>query len=183
MLLYHHRVFDPDHPKSIDGYRRPTQKEAAAYFQVKQQTISDWHRHDIVLIEREKRAYSPVWPQLEKQLFEDFIQLRIQQRAVSTAWFRKRVKDIFRSSVSSEEQSRLFTFSNGWWASFRKRYNIIKRRVTKRATQQPEAYRDICGSFCKFIKRVQHNQQLSPLKQQLSPKMKLKISLIRPKAL
>jgi hypothetical protein len=73
MFLYHHRIFDPDHHKSIEGYRRPTQKEAAAYFQVKQQTISDWYRHDIISIEQEKRAYSPVWPQLEKQLFEDFI--------------------------------------------------------------------------------------------------------------
>ncbi|KAI8417266.1 hypothetical protein FOFC_03579 [Fusarium oxysporum] len=113
MFLYHHRIFDPDHHKSIEGYRRPTQKEAAAYFQVKQQTISDWYRHDIISIEQEKRAYSPVWPQLEKQLFEDFIQLRLQQRAVSTAWFRKRAKDIFTSSVSSEEQAVLFTFSNG----------------------------------------------------------------------
>ncbi|KAJ0135266.1 Peroxisomal targeting signal 2 receptor [Fusarium oxysporum f. sp. albedinis] len=113
MFLYHHRIFDPDHHKAIKGYRRPTQKEAAAYFQVKQQTISDWYRHDIISIKQEKRAYSPVWPQLEKQLFEDFIQLRLQQRAVSTAWFRKRAKDIFTSSVSSEEQAVLFTFSNG----------------------------------------------------------------------
>ncbi|KAJ0132999.1 Uncharacterized protein HZ326_23936 [Fusarium oxysporum f. sp. albedinis] len=181
MFLYHHRIFDPDHHKSIEGYRRPTQKEAAAYFQVKQQTISDWYRHDIISIEQEKRAYSPVWPQLEKQLFEDFIQLRLQQRAVSTAWFRKRAKDIFTSSVSSEEQAVLFTFSNGWWAGFRRRYNIIKRRVTKRATQQPEAYREICGSFCKFIKRVQHDQQLSPLKQQLSPKMDIENILDTPR--
>ncbi|WJG35637.1 uncharacterized protein FOBCDRAFT_186011 [Fusarium oxysporum Fo47] len=181
MFLYHHRIFDPDYHKSIEGYRRPTQKEAAAYFQVKQQTISDWYRHDIISIEQEKRAYSPVWPQLEKQLFEDFIQLRLQQRAVSTAWFRKRAKDIFTSSVSSEEQAVLFTFSNGWWAGFRRRYNIIKRRVTKRATQQPEAYREICGSFCKFIKRVQHDQQLSPLKQQLSPKMDIENILDTPR--
>ncbi|QKD57515.2 uncharacterized protein FOBCDRAFT_186614 [Fusarium oxysporum Fo47] len=181
MFLYHHRIFDPDHHKSIEGYRRPTQKEAAAYFQVKQQTISDWYRHDIISIEQEKRAYSPVWPQLEKQLFEDFIQLRLQQRAVSTAWFRKRAKDIFTSSVSSEEQAVLFTFSNGWWAGFRRRYNIIKRRVTKRATQQPEAYREICGSFCKFIKRVQHDQQLSSLKQQLSPKMDIENILDTPR--
>uniref|UniRef100_A0A0D2XSB0 HTH CENPB-type domain-containing protein n=1 Tax=Fusarium oxysporum (strain Fo5176) TaxID=660025 RepID=A0A0D2XSB0_FUSOF len=129
----------------------------------------------------EKRAYSPVWPQLEKQLFEDFIQLRLQQRAVSTAWFRKRAKDIFTSSVSSEEQAVLFTFSNGWWAGFRRRYNIIKRRVTKRATQQPEAYREICGSFGKFIKRVQHDQQLSPLKQQSSPKMDIENILDTPR--
>ncbi|KAI8416070.1 hypothetical protein FOFC_02379 [Fusarium oxysporum] len=148
VFLYHHRVFDPDHPKSINGYRRPLQSDAAAYFQVKQTTISSWWREDMQNIEKEKRSYSVRWPDLEKQLFEEFIQLRFQQRAVSTAWFRKRAKDIFRSSVSSEEQAVLFTFSNGWWAGFRKRYNIVKRRVTKRATQQPEAYREICGSFC-----------------------------------
>ncbi|KAJ0125647.1 Uncharacterized protein HZ326_31247 [Fusarium oxysporum f. sp. albedinis] len=181
MFLYHHRVFDPDHPKSINGYRRPLQSEAAAYFQVKQTTISSWWREDMQNIEKEKRSYSVRWPDLEKQLFEEFIQLRFQQRAVSTVWFRKRAKDIFRSSISSEEQAVLFTFSNGWWAGFRKRYNIVKRRVTKRATQQPEAYREICGSFCKFIKRVQHDQQLSPLKQQLSPKMDIENILNTPR--
>jgi hypothetical protein len=180
MFLYHHRVFDPDPKSSINGYRRPTQQEAAVYFKVKQPTISRWWREDLQSIEKEKRSYSVQWPALEKQLFHDFLQLRSQQRSITTAWFRKRAKDIFRSSVSSDEQAKLFTFSIGWWNGFKRGYNIVKRRVTKRATQQPEAYREICGSFCRFIRRVQHNQQLSPLKQQLLPKMDIENILDTP---
>jgi hypothetical protein len=181
MFLYHHRVFVPGHDGASDRYRRPTQKEAAAYFQVKQQTISRWWKQDLVQIEQEKQPYHPKWPQLENQLFQDFIQLRLQQRAVTTAWFRKRAKDIFLASASSGELAHLFTFSNGWWAGFRKRYNIVKRRVTKRATQQPEAYREICGSFCRFIRRVQHNEQIAPLREPTTIKMDVENILLSPK--
>jgi hypothetical protein len=130
MFLYRHQIYDPDHWKSVNGYRKPFLREASEYFKVPITTISGWYRKDQQDSSVTKRSYSPQWPQLEKQLFQDFIQLRLKQHAVSTAWFRKRAKDIFRSSVSSEEQAKLFTFSNGWWAGFRRRYNIVKRRVT-----------------------------------------------------
>jgi hypothetical protein len=181
MFLYYHKIYDPDHRKSINGYRQPTQKEAAIYFKVPQRTISDWWCRDLVSIESKKRSYTPHWPQLEQQLFQDFIQLRIQGRPVSTAWFRKRAKDIFRQSVSSDEQAKLFSFSNGWWAGFRKRFSIVARRVTKRATLQPEAYREVCGSFCKFIKRVQHGRQISPLRPLQLSKMEIESVLESPR--
>jgi hypothetical protein len=180
MFLYHHRVFDPDSSFSINGYRKPFQREAAAYFQVKTPTVSSWARKGLQSIEITKRSYQPRWPQLEKRLFHDFMVLRKKQCAITTSWFRKRAFEIFKASVSSEEQVKLFTFSNGWWIGFKRRFNIVKRRVTKRATQQPEAYHVVCGAFCKFIRRVQHNPKLSPQKQSVNPKMDISYILDTP---
>ncbi|KAI8416164.1 hypothetical protein FOFC_03070 [Fusarium oxysporum] len=147
MFLYHHLIYDPDSWKSVNGYRKPFQREAATYFQVPISTISDWWRHDIINLEREKRSYSPQWPLLEKQLFQEFIQRRAQQEVITTGWFRRRATEIFRESVTDQSLVKLFTFSNGWWIGFKRRFNIIKRRVTKRATRQPEEFKEICGSF------------------------------------
>jgi hypothetical protein len=162
MFLHHHLIYDPDSWKSVNGYRKPFQREAATYFQVPISTISDWWRHDIINLEREKRSYSPQWPLLEKQLFQEFIQRRAQQEVITTGWFRRRATEIFRESVTDQSLVKLFTFSNGWWIGFKRRFNIIKRRVTKRATRQPEEFKEICGSFCKFIRRVQNNTETTP---------------------
>lgn len=180
MFIYHHRVFDPDSSFSIDGYRKPFQREAAAYFQINRRTISDWVRQDFKSEEVKKRSYHPQWPQLERRLFQDFMVLRQKQCAITTSWFRKRANEIFRESVSSEDQVKLFTFSNGWWLGFKRRFNIVKRRVTKRASQPPEALFNVCGAFCKYIRRVQHNPKLSPQKQSANPEMDISYILSTP---
>lgn len=44
MFLMHHYIYDPDHVKSVNCYRRPLQKEAAQWFQVSEKTVSGWFR-------------------------------------------------------------------------------------------------------------------------------------------
>ncbi|KAI8406613.1 hypothetical protein FOFC_14083, partial [Fusarium oxysporum] len=139
MFMYHHQVFDPSSSWSVNGYRKPFQREAADYFKIKRRTIGNWVLKDWDNPEITNRCYLPRWPQLEKQLFHDFMELRKNGRPVTTAWARKRAIEIFTESLLSKEHVKLFTFSNGWWQGFKSRFNIVKRRVTKQATQQPEA--------------------------------------------
>ncbi|KAM5529771.1 hypothetical protein FOXYSP1_17615 [Fusarium oxysporum f. sp. phaseoli] len=147
MFMYHHQVFDPSSSWSVNGYRKPFQREAADYFKIKRRTIGNWVLKDWDNPEITNRCYLPRWPQLEKQLFHDFMELRKNGRPVTTAWARKRAIEIFTESLLSKEHVKLFTFSNGWWQGFKSRFNIVKRRVTKQATQQPEALAEVCGSF------------------------------------
>jgi hypothetical protein len=181
MFMYHHQVFDPSSSWSVNGYRKPFQREAADYFKIKRRTIGNWVLKDWDNPEITNRCYLPRWPQLEKQLFHDFMELRKNGRPVTTAWARKRAIEIFTESLLSKEHVKLFTFSNGWWQGFKSRFNIVKRRVTKQATQQPEALAEVCGSFNKFIRRIQHNEQLSPSKPQSLIKMEINSILETPR--
>jgi hypothetical protein len=115
----------------------------------------------------EHRSWSPRWPKLEERLFGDFLSQRKAGKIVTTSWFRTQARSIFEEQNPGTEN--LFTFSNGWWNGFKKRCNIVCRRITKQATQRPEDSLKIVLNFLRFIKRVsQGSKPLSPFPELLN---------------
>ncbi|KFA70561.1 hypothetical protein S40285_08901, partial [Stachybotrys chlorohalonatus IBT 40285] len=125
-----HRIFDPSIPletRSVivkGDYRSLYLFEAAAFLKMIQKTIC--HETEI------QRPYSG--PTAREQ------------------WFRSQAQSIFK--LQNPACEKLFTFLNGWRNGFKKRSNIVTRRITKQATHHPEDYLKIVLNFLRFIKRV-----------------------------
>ncbi|KAJ3454068.1 hypothetical protein MRS44_018700 [Fusarium solani] len=160
LFLENHWIHDPDHWKSVNGYRKPLQWEAAKYFLVNEKTVSYWWRNRVSILGPRERRYSPHWPKLEDALFGQFLTARKEKKIVTTGWFKRTAKSIWNDQNPSTKG--IFTFSNGWWSGFKRRHNIVRRRITKQSTRRPEEYREVTNSFLRYIRRVsQRNKRPS----------------------
>ena len=95
IFLEHHRI-----PCRLLGeYRRPTQQEASDLYQIPTRTISRWVglRSKIEGLGRDSSVRKDaglgntgriLWPELEEQLYRDFIERRREGRIVRQGWFR-----------------------------------------------------------------------------------------------
>jgi hypothetical protein len=136
------------------AYDSPSIRDVAVYFKVPRPTLQRWiqNRHRIVSGRFGKpSSYRCQWPELEERLYNDFRKLRAALKLVSTGWFRRRAKALFRELYPESEH--LFVFSNGWFRGFLRRHNISRRRITKQASVLPAQAIDYCNSFLKFIRR------------------------------
>ncbi|KAG6189420.1 hypothetical protein E4U36_005108 [Claviceps purpurea] len=136
MFLIHHRIYDPGHRKSIGGYRSPSQDEASKMFQIPMLTMTTWWRKRDE--EKFKKAVDRIisWPLFEKELYARFLEARRLNKPITTGWFRRVSREIFRELYPSHVG--VFTFSNGWYIGFKMRNLIVRRRITKQATRSPE---------------------------------------------
>ena len=77
---------------------------------------------------------SAQFPLMEKQLQCEFRQLRREGIKIKGWWFRNRAKQIFNEQYPGQN----FSFSDGWFAGFKKRYKISLRRATNSCQKPPE---------------------------------------------
>lgn len=133
-FLEHHRIALESQPGE---YRRPTQVEASALFQIPQRTISDWVRGresievggvGCTVKRREESGYSTriLWPELEAQLYREFLKRREAGRTVRQGWFRVQSQFLFRSLYPNVSPT-IFRFSPGWFRGFLARNKISLR--------------------------------------------------------
>lgn len=92
------------------------------------------------------------WPELEKKLFEDFIEWRKEGRIVRRGWFRIQAAFRFRE-VYPEVSSGLFRFGNGWFAGFLGGHKISLRCITKKAQKIPAEYQALVVNWLRFNRR------------------------------
>jgi hypothetical protein len=90
-------------------------------------------------------------PELEFKLHSRFVEARKIGRIISSRWFLKNAKAIYRDlyprRISQDEvtgrfEYNLFSFSGSWFAGFRKRYQIALRCKAKQAQKPPEDFRE-----------------------------------------
>ena len=72
-----------DLPSLTNGYRPPTFFEASQFFKIPERTIKNWWKsRDKVVTKEDSRAYTPRWPDLEDQLYQNFLARRKENRVV-----------------------------------------------------------------------------------------------------
>jgi hypothetical protein len=73
-----------------EGYRTPTTAEAAKYFKINSEaTIRTWWAaRNIIAKGGIIKQYPPKWPELEAQLWDQFVAARKAHRIVTVHWFR-----------------------------------------------------------------------------------------------
>ena len=97
MFIHHHRVvLEPSgvgyrlprvpvgleitSEKKLNGttiyYRPPTFSEASNFWKVPLRTIEYWWAHQATILEPQRKAYLPAWPELEDRLYEVFLATR-----------------------------------------------------------------------------------------------------------
>ncbi|RFU28389.1 hypothetical protein B7463_g7932, partial [Scytalidium lignicola] len=163
---------EPVNPfNSITRYRSVTFEEASEFWKIAYGTIKRWWLEKDKILAGKTSSYSPHWPELEKELFEQILTRRKASQVVTVGWIRRTARNIFK--CQNPECTTLFTFSQGWFYGFQRRYGICRRRITKQAAKLPSEYITYTNSFLQFIRR---NSQLEKAKnpdnqqvQQLSP--------------
>jgi hypothetical protein len=101
------------------AYDSPTIRDAATYFKISPQTLYYWiqNRYRIVSGQFGKASsYRCQWPNLEEKLYSDFMKSQAVLKLISTGWFRRRAKALFRELYPKSEH--LFVFSNSWFRGF-----------------------------------------------------------------
>lgn len=160
MFLTHHRVPDNKFP---NNFRRPTQREAAAYFKVPKSDVGDWwKRRDEIVHQMSGRSYRLEnlfwfckWPELEEKLFDLFLTERTRGRLIRRGWFRRNALRIFKE-LYGDHISNLFVFSIGWFCGFVRRFGIVSRAVTKQSSRVPDEYQRLIINWLRYNRRISH---------------------------
>jgi hypothetical protein len=103
-------------------------------------------------VEKQPHVPPPKWPELEEDLYLRFLVRRARKMVANTSWFRRQAREIFGTLYPSLPER--FIFSNGWWRGFLQRHNIVKRRVTHRASKLPEEYVEVVNNSIRFVRRT-----------------------------
>jgi hypothetical protein len=98
-----------------DGFRRPTTKEAAAYFKIaSERTVREWWKQrDKIFGGQIPRFVTPKWPALEQELVARFTAARNDNKIVTIHWFRRVSQQIWQQLYPHIPE--VFVFSNGWF--------------------------------------------------------------------
>ena len=90
---------------------------------------------------------SAQFPLMEEQLHAEFRQLRIK---IKGWWFKNRAKQIFNEQYPGQN----FSFLDGWFAGFKKRYKISLRRATNSCQKPPESKKEAIRHFHHLIREI-----------------------------
>jgi hypothetical protein len=136
-----------------DGFRRPTSKEAAVYFQIaSEKTVRKWwESRDRIFGSKIPRSVVPKWPALEEELIKRFTAARNENKIVTVHWFRRVSQQIWEQLYP--HISEVFVFSHGCFWRCLHRHGIVRRRITKVATKTPQAVADVTNCFIQFVRR------------------------------
>jgi len=93
-----------------------------------------------------------MWPEMERQLFDQFVALRGQRRPVRDEWFRRSAKEVWNESYPELPEG-LFVFSQGWFQGFLSRHRVVLRFVTNTAHSLPANYKDQILIWLRFKRR------------------------------
>jgi len=92
----------------------------------------------------------PLYPEMERQLYLEYKELRKQGLKVKGYWFRVRAKQIM--EVTNPESSACF--SNSWFDGFKQRHKISLRRATNVSQKPAEDKRGTIQGFHRNIREI-----------------------------
>ena len=144
--------------QSRGNIRPPTNQEVANKFNIPEPNIRKWWQKRVQILNSPGGSRrcpgggnKPYWPALEKALYTEFVAERNKNRLISRGWFRRTSQRLFRSLYGVEFD---FQFTYGWFDGFRKRWNIVRRRLTNQAQKLPTDQLVVVNSFLRFIRKV-----------------------------
>jgi hypothetical protein len=141
---------------------------ASVQLKVDRKNLRDWRDNKAKILGMKKgamRARGPSIgrePELEIKLNSEFETERAIGRIISSSWFIKHAKAIYRAQYprrfsQDEETGRFeytfFSFSNTWFKGFRNRFRIALRCKTKQAQKPPEDFREKIEAWLQFNRR------------------------------
>lgn len=101
-------------------------------------------------------------PELESQLYEQFLNRRAKRIRINQRWFMRTAKQIYQEQyphrviVNPDTGRRIFngfTISTGWFEGFKRRKRISIRRITHVSQKDPEQLREKIIAFLRFNRR------------------------------
>lgn len=134
---------------------------------LKSSTYNPWVTQELKLRNDPRKSRKPgagrqaSYPEMEKQLYSEFKDLRSKGIKVKEWWFRNRCKEIMREKYPDAD----FKMSDHWFVRFKTRFDISLRRPTNVAQSHPETLRVIIQQFHRYIR-----QMVIKTKQDLSDK-------------
>ena len=140
--------------------------QACKRFQLNSRTVKRWIVDKKAIKESKKgrkcvkfarRAHHP---DMEKELYKEYKELRKQGLKVKKWWFTLRAKAI----LNKLQPVATFAFSDDWFTSFKKRHRISLRRGTNTSQKEPEDKRTMIQQFHRNIRqKAQSGDQVGPL--------------------
>jgi hypothetical protein len=136
LFRIHHRIQSITPRTKLVSYRPPTFKEMEGFWKIPEQTMSDWWKNREKILQSKGGSRQPrtvwicTWPELEKNLYTEFLQKRAASSIVRRSWFRRRSKKLWKELYPDLETS-LFVFSNSWFQGFCRRNSITLRCITR----------------------------------------------------
>ncbi|RPA97235.1 hypothetical protein L873DRAFT_1691456 [Choiromyces venosus 120613-1] len=154
LFLMHHRV--PTTPEEIQ-YRRPTQKETSKFWKIPETTIQPWWSTQETIVNQkgtgrqQSAKWICQWPEMEKELFEIFLEERNKGRLIRQGWFQAQARQLFSKHYGGIPN--MFVFSIGWFSGFLKRWSISCRVLTKISSRLPDEYECLVINWLRFNRR------------------------------
>jgi len=148
---------------------------ASVQLKVDRHSLREWRDSKAKILGMKKgamRARGPSLgrePELEFKLNTKFEAKRAIGRIISSAWFMKHAKAIYRElyprrfsqdEVTGRFEYTFFSFSNTWFKGFKDRFRIALRCKTKQAQKPPEDFRKKIEAWLQFNRR---NMVITPL--------------------
>lgn len=142
--------------------RVPTVLEVSTYFGgIPGASISRWRRDEKEILKTRRNEGRRVakaiglvacqWPEMEKIVYDRFLDQRNKGQIVRRGWFRYTSTDVFHECYP--EQVEKFRFSYGWFTGFLTRHRITIRFTTNRAQKIPQDYLTPIINFFRFNRR------------------------------
>lgn len=141
--------------------------------ELKSSTYNPWIAQELKIRNDPKKSRKPgagrqaSYPEMEKQLFKEFKDLRSKGIKVKEWWFRNRCKEIVKEKYPDAD----LKMSDDWFVRFKARYDISLRRPTNVAQSQPETLRRNIQQFHRYIRRmaVKGKQDLANIQGVIGP--------------
>jgi hypothetical protein len=157
MFMTHHRI---PVERAETTYRTPSIRETARWFKLKRSTVADWWKaKDDILRQpggssRQLNAtWKCQWPEMEEELFSEFVKFRLNGRLIRRSWFRIRATQLFQKHYG-DQNGKLFVFSMGWFLGFQSRWGISCRAITKQSQKLPQEYEILVINWLRFNRRI-----------------------------
>lgn len=118
-----------------EGNTKTRISDTARHFNLDDSNVRRWLKSEIKLKHSPKGAKSrssgrkSFFPELEKQIHEEFTEIRKQGLEAKSCWFKSRAAEISKGSN--------FKCSKGWFNNFKKRFHLSHRASASRAHKTP----------------------------------------------
>lgn len=118
-----------------EGNTKTRISDTARHFNLDDSNVRRWLKSEIKLKHSPKGAKSQgsgrksFFPELEKQIHEEFTEIRKQGLEAKSCWFKSRAAEISKGSN--------FKCSKGWFNNFKKRFHLSHRASASRAHKTP----------------------------------------------
>ena len=130
-------------------------------FKVDRKRVREWIKDEDKIFaskiktRKTKSGRASLYPDAEKLLYDEFLSLRKEGKAVKRWWFNNKMKLLVAEKYPRPQQE--FKHPDQWFQRFCKRFKISLRRKTHRAQVEPDQLEEEITRFHKSLLRVRES--------------------------